>query len=562
LADLRRSRVSSVPTTSSAFAPVAWPFWPQTALAILLILEILTLTTRFDTERLGGVHSVWAVLIGWSPQYLRLATSIVLAILLVAGARLIAIVRRHETRGLGSSAPFFLAHIGSLAVFAALTSTIMENDFSALGHPSAWSLAWLLSGLATLIAWGLALFPPHLWSEFVTEESARLVAGVALGSAVWGSGFVTEGLWRPLSRYTFAIVHGVLGLTYPQVLSDPASMRIGTPSFTVIIAPECSGYEGIGLIVAFLSAYLWLCRNELRFPAALMLLPIGAASIWILNALRIAALIAIGTAGWRAVALGGFHSQAGWLTFNIVGLGFVALTERAGFFRVPLSTSTSTQSVATHESHQSNPAAAYLGPLVAILAVGMVTGAVSAGFDWWYPLRVVAVLLALWLFRAEYRSLRWTMSWWALGVGSLTFCLWLALIPHGVNDKDAWPAALQSVSWYWASGWMLFRVVGYLITAPVAEELAFRGFLTRRLIGTTFEDVPMGTFTWISFLGSSILFGVFHGGLWLPGTLAGMSFAVALYQRRALGDAVLAHVTTNGLLAIYAVASGHWSVWS
>jgi CAAX prenyl protease-like protein len=154
------------------------------------------------------------------------------------------------------------------------------------------------------------------------------------------------------------------------------------------------------------------------------------------------------------------------------------------------------------------------------------------------------------------------MSWWALGVGSLTFCLWLALIPHGVNDKDVWPAALQSVSWYWASGWMLFRVVGYLITAPVAEELAFRGFLTRRLIGTTFEDVPMGTFTWISFLGSSILFGVFHGGLWLPGTLAGMSFAVALYQRRALGDAVLAHVTTNGLLAIYAVASGHWSVWS
>ena len=29
-----------------------------------------------------------------------------------------------------------------------------------------------------------------------------------------------------------------------------------------------------------------------------------------------------------------------------------------------------------------------------------------------------------------------------------------------------------------------------------------------------------------------------------------------------LGDAVMAHATTNGLLTVYALATGNWSSWS
>src|SRR6185503_5070282 len=98
--------------------------------------------------------------------------------------------------------------------------------------------------------------------------------------------------------------------------------------------PECSGYEGLGLILAFLSIYLFLFRKDLRFPGALLLLPLGAVTIWILNAVRIIALVVIGTSGWREIATGGFHSQAGWLVFNAVGLGFVAAINRGGYFMV------------------------------------------------------------------------------------------------------------------------------------------------------------------------------------------------------------------------------------
>jgi CAAX prenyl protease-like protein len=100
-------------------------------------------------------------------------------------------------------------------------------------------------------------------------------------------------------------------------------------------------------------------------------------------------------------------------------------------------------------------------------------------------------------------------------------------------------------------------MVGSVVTVPLAEELAFRGYLTRRLIAADFEDVPLGRFTWLSLLVSLALFGALHGR-WLAGTLAGMLYAIALYRRGELADAVVAHATTNGLLTAYVLATGSW----
>jgi hypothetical protein len=41
-----------------------------------------------------------------------------------------------------------------------------------------------------------------------------------------------------------------------------------------------------------------------------------------------------------------------------------------------------------------------------------------------------------------------------------------------------------------------------------------------------------------------------------------MFYALALYGRRKLSDAVLAHATTNALIAAHVLASGKWSLWS
>ena len=136
------------------------------------------------------------------------------------------------------------------------------------------------------------------------------------------------------------------------------------------------------------------------------------------------------------------------------------------------------------------------------------------------------------------------------------------MLPTDLPTKDHWPAALQGMSSAGATLWLTARVVGYVLVTPLAEELAFRGYVMRRLISPEVDRVPLGAFTWLSFLTASLLFGVFHGQLWLQATLAGMAFAAALYRRRSLGDAVLAHATTNGLIACYVFYTGHWSLWS
>src|SRR4029450_12312874 len=78
--------------------------------------------------------------------------------------------------------------------------------------------------------------------------------------------------------------------------------------------------------------YLWLFRTHLRFPQALVLLPLGALASWVANALRLAALVALGTSVSPALAQGGFHSQAGWIACLLVGLGVMAVSQRGALF--------------------------------------------------------------------------------------------------------------------------------------------------------------------------------------------------------------------------------------
>ena len=273
--------------------------------------------------------------------------------------------------------------------------------------------------------------------------------------------------------------------------------------------------------------------------------------LWLTNAVRIAALVGIGTWGFPQVALGGFHSQAGWLAFNGLALGLVAATQRARFFRSDTETITG-----------ANPAAPYLLPLLALVATAMVTGAFASGLDRFYGLRVLAAASVLCLYRRHYTSLLGPWSWSALAVGAAVFVAWLALEPppSASSGDDAVPAGLASLPRGWAVLWLTFRVVGSVVVVPLAEELAFRGYLMRRLIAADFREVPLGQFSWFSFLVSSVLFGALHQR-WLAGALAGVFYALCLYRRGGLMDAVLAHATTNALIAACVLITGKWSLW-
>jgi exosortase E/protease (VPEID-CTERM system) len=343
----------------------------------------------------------------------------------------------------------------------------------------------------------------------------------------------------------------------PQTVADPETSRLGTPGFSVTIDPACSGYEGIGLLWIFLGTYLWVERRDFRFPRALVLFPIGTVLVGLANCLRIAALVVIGTRVSPAVALGGFHSQAGWIAFLAVSLGLLAAARRVAFLRAA--------DALPETDAGPNPASPYLAPLFAILATAMLTGAFSDGFDRYYPLRVLTAAAVFWSFRDRYRSHGWPCSWdWpSAAIGSGVFVLWMALEPTAaVSDAASRPTerGVMSLPLAWSTTWVLFRIVGAVVTVPLAEELAFRGYLMRRLVAPEFEAVPAGRFTAWSVLACSVLFGVLHGR-WFAGTLAGLAYGWAFARRGKLGDAVLAHATTNALIAAWVLVMGQWSLW-
>jgi exosortase E/protease (VPEID-CTERM system) len=420
---------------------------------------------------------------------------------------------------------------------------------------------WVFCGLATLSSWALSAMPLEFWIQVFRRGWSVLLTGTCVGVLAMEIGGVTGGFWDSLHRWTFEAARTLLTLMDSAVVCDPETRRLGIKGFTVSIAPVCSGFEGIGLIWAFLGGYLLLFRRELRFPHAFLLIPIGTVIIWLFNVLRIAGLVIIGASGHPKIALGGFHSQAGWLAFNIVALGLVAVSRRERLFSRVDRGEDSRPSAAT------NHTAAYIGPFLAIVATAMVTGALTDGkFDRFYAARVAAALAAFWFCKPilSARTWNWAWSWTAVCTGVVVFVVWMALEtgPNSatVEASAAIPHALAQMSFLGAASWLVTRVAGSVVTVPLAEELAFRGFLLRRFIAADFESVPPTRFTWSSFTLSSILFGAVHQR-WLAGTIAGLLYALVALHRGRLGDAVLSHATTNTLIAAYVLTTGTWTLW-
>ncbi len=522
----------------------------------ILTSEVGILIGCFGPRDYAGLERWRARFDGWSWVVTRPALVVATATLLIG----IGLIRSAPGRGgrIGHARRVryaSLAHVIAFTGLALLTGILRDDGAAPSPRSGIWAVAWAASGLSALAFWSVAVFPNGAAGTLAWYGSVALAAGSAAGVVAAAIGRISTEFWHPLSRSTLWVVHRLLSLAYPDPVYLPADLIVGTESFPVRVEAECSGYEGIGLILTFLAAYLWFGRGDYRFPRSFLLLPLGALAMWLANAIRLALLVSVGTSVSPDVAERGFHSHAGWLALVGVGLGLVFATRRMRFF--------TGDGLATARSEAPNRTAAYLAPLAAILAISLLTGAFTVGFDGLYPGRVLAASVVLWAFRGDYAGVRRTWSWPAVAIGGFAFLPWMALERATIaGDAGATLAAgLAALSPAGAAAWLAFRVAGSVVTVPLAEELAFRGYLTRRLIADDFEGVRPGRFTWSSFLVSSALFGALHGR-WVAGTLAGMLYASALYRRGELADAVLAHATTNALIAVYVLAKASWSLWA
>lgn len=434
---------------------------------------------------------------------------------------------------------------------ALAAASIAFTRYAATTSSLPWGWLMLYCGLlaATAISVVAVAVPTAAWWRLI--HAAPLAIALVLGgvSLMFFAGDLVRQSWSSLAFGTLLVTATLLSLYEPEVVIDTSSNLLGAGDFHVLVYAECSGYEGMAIVTIVTAVYLCMFRDELRFPHALLLLPIGMIAVAALNIIRIAALISIGAHVSPDVALDGFHSQAGSISFLLVSLGLMAASQRMTFFRA-----TAPRAIVGGQCDRL--VLALLLPFAALMATTLLAQAFAPNHHWLYGAKVAAVGWILWRFRDVYSSFVVAVSPLSLAAGAAVGVAWIMTDPAGERGLGTW---LTGLPLWLAALWLTLRTFGAVVLVPIAEELAFRGYLHRILISRQLEDVTPARFHWLAFLTTSVLFGLLHQR-WIAGALAGAVYALVMYRSGRLADPVAAHVVSNAVIVAWAITAGQWSL--
>lgn len=150
-----------------------------------------------------------------------------------------------------------------------------------------------------------------------------------------------------------------------------------------------------------------------------------------------------------------------------------------------------------------------------------------------------------------------------LAVAVLVLVIWILpqeLLGFEPRLKGFDPGVFQDPVAYWIN--LGLRFARLVIVVPLLEEIFWRGWLLRYLIDERIENVPFGSFSWFSFGGVTLCFGLAHlGPDFIPALITGGLYNWVAYRTRSLGCCVLAHTITNLLLGFYIMRTGQWGFW-
>jgi CAAX prenyl protease-like protein len=184
-----------------------------------------------------------------------------------------------------------------------------------------------------------------------------------------------------------------------------------------------------------------------------------------------------------------------------------------------------------------------------------------------YPVKAFSVAFVLYLCRKSYDEIvpreiiRPMIALAALVAGIGVFIMWINMdfsfaTMGTLRGFDPTLVKHEAGRWFLVAS----RLAGAALVVPVMEELFWRSFLIRYIISPDFTRIPIGRFTWLSFLFTVVLFGFEHN-LFLAGIIAGIAYNLLLYFTRSISACIVAHGVTNLLLGLYVLQTGKWYFW-
>lgn len=220
-------------------------------------------------------------------------------------------------------------------------------------------------------------------------------------------------------------------------------------------------------------------------------------------------------------------------------------------------------------------------PFAVFLVIGSLAGKWFPGSEYWlYALKTVVVAALVWALKGRIPEMRWNFSPQALGVGVGVAVLWIGLdgvipslasiydrvsalwtgrapVPRPVDppwNPLAFFTGAPALGW----GFVGVRVLGRSLLVPMIEEVFYRSFVYRMVIRPDFLQASLREWNPRAFAVTCLLFGLSHPDQWLAALLCAALYQWLVLRSGRLGDAMLAHGVTNGLISAYAIATGRW----
>jgi len=219
------------------------------------------------------------------------------------------------------------------------------------------------------------------------------------------------------------------------------------------------------------------------------------------------------------------------------------------------------------KTYLENPWLPYVAPFILFLLLTEPARYFPSLVPFLYIAKTLLVGALLWYWRCHYA--KDFASGLSLGefltatcCGLLVLVLWIAPenILYQVAPDDGFNPYAMTESTAAAMGLIVVRLVGAALVVPIMEELFWRSFMMRYLIDVDFRKVAIGSFSWLSFLGTALFFGLEHHRI-VVGIIAGVFYGLLLVWQKNLRGVTLAHAVTNLGLGIYVVFTGNWAFW-
>ncbi len=221
------------------------------------------------------------------------------------------------------------------------------------------------------------------------------------------------------------------------------------------------------------------------------------------------------------------------------------------------------------------PDVVLMAPYMSYLLLLALVGFFPPQLEWVaIVLRGVGSLFVAWLFLPHMPSWGKPYIWIAVPAGAFAAWGWIVgdyyfesiglggRLPGFPGEKvvEDPRAVLGAYKLFWTTS--ILRIVVACTAVPVVEELFWRAFLLRAMINwNRFERVPLGAFTWFSFVGTALLSTVQHPDNWAVSIPCWFFFNALFIWTRSIWCLIIVHGVTNLLLYYYVVRVGDWSFW-